>query len=127
MVKNRGTKDYYVRGTFTKHNLDFSNDVLHINDCGFDQISVEPVVCDAKQEYAITEEDLPKICEEYELLANKIVEKKKNNGKINFFHFMIDLNQGPCVIKRLRGCGCGNEYVAISPDGDSVNWCYNFN
>lgn len=125
LVKERGTKDYYVRGTFTKHNLDFSDDVLHINDCGFDQISVEPVVCDSNKEYALTEEDLSKICEEYELLANKIVERKKNNSKINFFHFMIDLKQGPCVIKRLRGCGCGNEYVAISPDG-CIYPCHQF-
>ena len=120
LVEGRKDKDYYVRGTFTKYNLDFLKDVLHINDCGFDQISVEPVVCDSSCEYAITEEDLPKIFEQYELLANKIVEKKKNNHKINFFHFMIDLNQGPCLIKRLKGCGCGNEYVAISPDG----WIY---
>ena len=120
LVEGRKDKDYYVRGTFTKYNLDFLKDVLHINDCGFDQISVEPVVCDSSCEYAITEEDLPKIFEQYELLANKIVQKKKNNHKINFFHFMIDLNQGPCLIKRLKGCGCGNEYVAISPDG----WIY---
>lgn len=125
LVKNRGSKDYYVRGTFTKHNLDFSKDVLHINDCGFDQISIEPVVCDTSKEYALTEKDLPKIFEEYEILANKIVERKKNNSKINFFHFMIDLKQGPCVIKRLRGCGCGNEYVAISPDG-CIYPCHQF-
>lgn len=120
LVEGRKDKDYYVRGTFTKYNLDFVKDVLHINDCGFDQISVEPVVCDLSCGYAITGEDLPKIFKQYELLANKIVEKKKNNHKINFFHFMIDLNQGPCLIKRLKGCGCGNEYVAISPDG----WIY---
>ena len=120
LVEGRKDKDYYVRGTFTKYNLDFLKDVLHINDCGFDQISVEPVVCDSNCEYAITEEDLPKIFEQYELLANKIVEKKKAGQKINFFHFMIDLNQGPCLIKRLKGCGCGNEYVAISPEG----WIY---
>ena len=120
LVEGRKDKDYYVRGTFTKYNLDFVKDVLHINDCGFDQISVEPVVCDSSCEYAITEEDLPKIFEQYELLANEIVEKKKAGQKINFFHFMIDLNQGPCLIKRLKGCGCGNEYVAVSPDG----WIY---
>ena len=120
LVEGRKDKDYYVRGTFTKYNLDFVKDVLHINHCGFDQISVEPVVCDSSCEYAITEEDLPKIFEQYELLANKIVENKKAGQKINFFHFMIDLNQGPCLIKRLKGCGCGNEYVAISPDG----WIY---
>ena len=111
-------KDWYVRGTYTKHNLDFSNDVMHLYDLGFDEISVEPVMAESKEPYAITEADLPKIFDEYEQLSRKI-KKIRDEGKfINFFHFMIDLDQGPCAIKRLRGCGSGNEYVSITPDGD---------
>ena len=118
-------KDYYVRGTYTKYNLDFSNDVMHLYDLGFDEISVEPVMADPSEPYAITKADLPKIFKEYEVLSEKI-QKIRNEGKyINFFHFMLDLDQGPCAIKRLRGCGCGNEYVAITPDGD-IYPCHQF-
>ena len=117
---------YYVRGTFTKYNIDFGNDVMHMFDLGFDQISFEPVVADAKQPYALTYEDLPDVFAEYERLSKLIIENKKSAGKhFNFYHFMIDLDQGPCAIKRLRGCGCGNEYVAITPDGD-VYPCHQF-
>lgn len=116
---------YYVRGTYTKHNLDFSKDVLHLNDAGFDQISVEPVVSDPNMDYAITESDLPTICDEYDNLALEIIKRKKDGQAINFFHFMIDLEQGPCAIKRLRGCGSGNEYVAVTPDGD-IYPCHQF-
>ena len=117
---------YYVRGTFTKYNKDFGNDVMHMFDLGFDQISFEPVVADAKQPYALTYEDLPDVFTEYERLSKLIIENKKSAGKhFNFYHFMIDLDQGPCAIKRLRGCGCGNEYVAITPDGD-VYPCHQF-
>lgn len=125
LVDHRGDKDYYVRGTFTKYNLDFAKDVLHINDAGFDQLSVEPVVTSDDQPYALTEEDLPRIFEEYETLAKEIIKRKKAGSGINFFHFMIDLNQGPCAIKRLRGCGCGNEYVAVTPEGD-IYPCHQF-
>lgn len=122
----KGEKDqYYVRGTFTKHNLDFSNDVISLVNAGFDQISVEPVVADEKQPYALSEQDLPRIYEEYEKLARYIIEKKKSGQGFNFFHFMLDLDQGPCAIKRLRGCGCGNEYVAVTPDGD-IYPCHQF-
>ncbi len=126
LVDGRGDKDYYVRGTFTKYNLDFAEDVLHINSLGFKQLSVEPVVADPSLPYAITEEDLPKIFSEYDRLE-KIMEEQKLSGgkKFNFFHFMIDLDQGPCVIKRLRGCGCGNEYIAVTPDGD-IYPCHQF-
>lgn len=123
LVDNRGDKDYYVRGTFTKNNLDFSKDVIHIHDLGFDQLSVEPVIASDSHEYSLTDEDLPKIFEEYENLAKEII-KRKDTG-INFFHFMIDLNQGPCAIKRIRGCGCGNEYVAVDPEGD-IYPCHQF-
>lgn len=117
-----GRTDYYVRGTFTKYNLDFANDVLHVaNDLGFEQLSIEPVVTDEKYPYALTGDDLPKVFSEYDRLYD-IMEK---GCGFNFFHFMIDLQQGPCAIKRLRGCGCGNEYVAVTPDGD-IFPCHQF-
>ena len=116
---------YYVRGTFTKHNLDFAKDVMHLNELGFDQISIEPVVSEDYRDYAITEKELPRIFEEYEELAKQMIALKNAGKGFNFFHFMIDLDQGPCAIKRLRGCGCGNEYVAVTPDGD-VYPCHQF-
>ena len=125
LVEKRGDKEYYVRGTYTNYNLDFSEDVMHLYKQGFDQVSVEPVMEDESVEYAITEKDLDKIYAEYDKLVDKIANIKKNGGFINFFHFMIDLDQGPCVIKRLRGCGSGNEYVAITPDGD-IYPCHQF-
>lgn len=125
LVNSRGDKDYYVRGTFTKYNLDFTKDVLHMVKLGFDQLSIEPVVSDKELEYSIKEDDLPKVFEEYEHLAKEIIKRRKNNEYFNFFHFMIDLNQGPCAIKRLRGCGCGNEYIAITPTGD-IFPCHQF-
>ncbi len=125
LVEKRGDKEYYVRGTFTKNNLDFSNDVFDLYNNGFDQISVEPVVCEASADYAITEKELPAIFNEYERLAERILENEKKGKKFNFFHFMLDLDQGPCAIKRLRGCGCGNDYVAITPDGD-IYPCHQF-
>ena len=123
--KRPNDKDWYVRGTYTKYNLDFSEDVVHLHDLGFEQISVEPVMADAKEPYAITEADLPRIFKEYEVLAEKIKKIREEGKFINFFHFMLDLDQGPCAIKRLRGCGCGNEYVAITPDGD-IYPCHQF-
>lgn len=125
LVERRGDKEYYVRGTFTKYNLDFANDVEHLYQEGFDQISVEPVIADHKIPYALTEEDLPRIYDEYDHLALKMIERKKSGKCYNFFHFMIDLDQGPCAIKRLRGCGCGNEYVAVTPEGD-IYPCHQF-
>lgn len=117
-----GRTDYYIRGTFTRYNLDFANDILHMAELGFKQLSVEPVVTDSKFPYAITAEDLPVIFKEYDRLY-EIMENDPD--KFNFFHFKIDLNQGPCAIKRLRGCGCGNEYVAVTPDGE-VFPCHQF-
>ncbi len=125
LVSKRGDKEYYVRGTYTKYNLDFSEDVIHLYEQGFDQVSVEPVMADAKEAYAITEGDLPKIFNEYEVLEEKLENIKSKGGFCNFFHIMLDLDQGPCAIKRLRGCGCGNEYVAITPDGD-IYPCHQF-
>lgn len=125
LVATRGDKDYYARGTFTKHNLDFTNDVLHLAEQGFDQISVEPVVSDINLEYSIKEADLPRVFEEYEHLSNVIIDRKKAGKGFNFFHFSLDLQQGPCAIKRLRGCSCGNEYVAVTPEGD-IFPCHQF-
>ena len=122
-----GRTDYYVRGTFTKHNLDFVNDVLHIAEQGFYQLSVEPVTAPEEMDYAITEKDLPVIFKEYDRLYDIMADSVEKTGKkpFNFFHFMIDLQQGPCAIKRLRGCGCGPEYGAVTPDGD-VYPCHQF-
>lgn len=115
---SRGQKKYYARGTFTRHNLDFSKDVLHLADLGFEQISVEPVVADEKEEYALKWGDVPKICEEYDKLAKEIIKREKEGRGFHFFHFMIDLTGGPCVYKRLSGCGSGTEYLAVTPWGD---------
>ena len=115
---SRDQMRYYVRGTFTHHNLDFAKDVLHLADLGFKQISVEPVVAPDDADYAIREEDLPRLFEEYDHLAKEIIKRKKNGQEFNFFHFMIDLEGGPCVAKRLSGCGSGTEYLAGTPWGD---------
>lgn len=115
---SRNQDKYYVRGTFTHHNLDFSKDVLHLADLGFKQISVEPVVAPDTEDYAIREEDLPQLFAEYDALAAEMVERKKAGNDFNFFHFMIDLEGGPCVAKRLSGCGSGTEYLAVTPWGD---------
>jgi uncharacterized protein len=125
LVDGRGDKEYYVRGTYTAYNKDFAADVKALAELGFDQISVEPVVASTKEPYALKESDLPELFAEYERLANWLVADRKTGKHINFFHFMLDLDQGPCAIKRLRGCGCGNEYVAITPDGD-IYPCHQF-
>lgn len=125
LVERRGDGEYYVRGTYTRKNLDFASDVLHLADEGFDQISVEPVVCAENSPYSLRKEDLPKILSEYERLAIAFIERKKEGRGFNFFHFMIDLDGGPCIHKLLRGCGCGNEYVAVTPEGD-IYPCHQF-
>ncbi|NLL05477.1 MAG: thioether cross-link-forming SCIFF peptide maturase [Clostridiaceae bacterium] len=125
MAQSRGQDNYYVRGTFTRENLDFSEDVLHLADQGFKQISVEPVVAAKDIGYDLREEDLPVLYEEYEKLAYELVKRKKEGKGFNFFHFMIDLSQGPCIAKRLRGCGSGHEYVAVTPEGD-IYPCHQF-
>ncbi len=111
-------KQYYIRGTFTHYNLDFAKDVLHFADLGFDQISIEPVVAPADAPYAIRPEDLPVIKEQYDLLALEMIRRQREGRGFTFFHFMIDLTGGPCVYKRLSGCGSGTEYLAVTPWGD---------
>lgn len=117
-AESRNQDKYYVRGTFTHNNLDFSRDVLHLADLGFRQISVEPVVAQPEESYALREEDLPQLFEEYDSLAAEMIKRKKEGKDFNFFHFMIDLEGGPCVAKRLSGCGSGTEYLAVTPWGD---------
>ena len=118
LAESRNQTNYYVRGTFTRHNLDFAADVMHLADLGFEQISVEPVVAAEDEEYAIRREDIPRILEEYDKLAVELIRRKKEGKGVNFFHFMIDLEGGPCVAKRLSGCGSGTEYLAVTPWGD---------
>ena len=117
-AKSRNQENYYVRGTFTRHNLDFAKDVLHLADLGFKQISMEPVVAQATEDYAIRPEDVPAVCEQYDILAREMIKREKEGRGFNFFHFMIDLSGGPCVYKRLSGCGSGTEYLAVTPWGD---------
>ncbi|MCI8919571.1 MAG: thioether cross-link-forming SCIFF peptide maturase [Eubacterium sp.] len=117
-AESRHQDKYYVRGTFTHHNLDFSKDVLHLADLGFKQISVEPVVAPQSEDYAIREQDLPKLYEQYDQLAEEMIRREKEGNGFCFFHFMIDLEGGPCVAKRLSGCGSGTEYLAVTPWGD---------
>ena len=118
LAAKRGDRDYYVRGTYTANNLDFSEDVLHMAELGFDQLSVEPVVLPDGSEFEIRKEHLPALFGQYEKLAEELLKLRREGRKVNFFHFMIDLEGGPCVAKRLRGCGSGTEYLAVTPQGD---------
>lgn len=118
LAESRNQKNYYVRGTFTHENLDFSEDVKHLAELGFEQISVEPVVAADSESYAIQKEDVPKLLDEYDKLARYILKSRREGKWFQFFHFMIDLSGGPCVAKRLSGCGSGTEYLAVTPWGD---------
>ncbi|MCI8521768.1 MAG: thioether cross-link-forming SCIFF peptide maturase [Lachnospiraceae bacterium] len=118
VAESRNQMDYYVRGTFTRNNLDFAEDVKHLADEGFEQISVEPVVARPEEDYALRMEDVPAILKEYDELALEYIRRKKAGKGFNFFHFMINLEGGPCVAKRLSGCGSGTEYLAVTPWGD---------
>ncbi|MEE8835808.1 MAG: thioether cross-link-forming SCIFF peptide maturase [Eubacteriales bacterium] len=117
-AERRHQDRYYVRGTYTHYNLDFAKDVLAMADLGFKQISIEPVVAPPTEDYAIREEDVPVLCEQYDILAKEVIKRAKEGRGFNFYHFMIDLSGGPCVYKRLSGCGAGGEYLAVSPWGD---------
>ena len=118
LAESRDQNNYYIRGTFTRENLDFSEDVKHFADLGFKQISIEPVVGPEEDPYSIREQDLPQILEEYDKLAKEYIKRHKEGNGFTFFHFMIDLSGGPCVYKRLSGCGSGTEYLAVTPWGD---------
>ena len=117
-AQRRDGRDYYVRGTFTHANTDFTNDILHLADLGFTQLSMEPVVCDPSDPSALTEEDLPILYEQYEKLAYEMLQRYKQGKPLTFYHYMIDLNHGPCIYKRIAGCGSGTEYFAVTPWGD---------
>ena len=117
-AESRGQSHYYVRGTFTRNNLDFAEDVKHYAELGFTQLSMEPVVASPDEPYAIRKEDIPQICEEYDRLALWLIDQSRKGRPLSFFHFMIDLSGGPCVYKRMSGCGSGTEYLAVTPWGD---------
>ena len=117
-ARRRGDSGYYVRGTFTHNNTDFTNDIFHLADLGFTQLSMEPVVCSPDDPYALTREDLPVLFEQYEILAKDMLRRKKEGHPITFYHYMIDLTHGPCIHKRIAGCGSGTEYFAVTPWGD---------
>lgn len=118
MVKRRGDKEYYIRGTYTHYNTDFTKDILHMADLGFTKLAMEPVVASPDAPYALKEEDLPTLFDQYEKLAAEMVRREKNGKGFTFFHYMIDLEGGPCIAKRIAGCGVGTEYVAVTPWGD---------
>ena len=117
-VEARGGKDYYMRGTFTHNNPDFLKDIQQMLDLGFTELSMEPVVCAAGDPSALTEEDLPIVMEQYEKLAELMLERDREGRPFTFYHYMIDLTGGPCIYKRISGCGSGTEYMAVTPWGD---------
>ncbi|MBQ5812937.1 MAG: thioether cross-link-forming SCIFF peptide maturase [Clostridia bacterium] len=117
-VEARGGKDYYMRGTFTHNNVDFTEDIFHMADLGFTELSMEPVVCAPDDPSALTKEDLPKLFEQYEILAKDMLRRKREGKPITFYHYMIDLKNGPCIYKRISGCGSGTEYMAVTPWGE---------
>ncbi|MBU5485536.1 thioether cross-link-forming SCIFF peptide maturase [Clostridium sp. MSJ-11] len=126
MVEMRGKgKQYYARGTFTRNNTDFFEDVLHLVNEGFDEVSVEPVVLEEGHPLSLREEDLPKIFEQYDKIYKEMVKRHKEGNSFKFYHFNVDLQGGPCVYKRISGCGAGHEYVAITPSGD-IYPCHQF-
>ncbi len=118
LVKSREGKGYYMRGTFTHQNPDFTKDVFHMADLGFTELSMEPVVCAADDPMALTPEDIEIVKEQYEILAKDMIRREKEGKPITFYHYMIDLTEGPCIYKRISGCGSGTEYMAVTPWGD---------
>jgi uncharacterized protein len=119
------TKQYYVRGTFTRNNTDFFEDVLHMADLGFKEISIEPVVLKEDNELSLREEDLPEIFQNYDRLYEEMLRRYKEGNSFKFYHFNVDLQGGPCVYKRISGCGAGHEYIAVTPEGD-IYPCHQF-
>ena len=118
LVESRGGKGYYMRGTFTHANPDFTKDVFHMADLGFTELSMEPVVCAPDDPAALTEEDLPIVLEQYEILAKEMLKREEEGRGFTFYHYMLDLTHGPCIYKRISGCGSGTEYMAVTPWGD---------
>jgi uncharacterized protein len=118
LVAARGGKGYYMRGTYTHYNTDFTRDLFHMADLGFTELSMEPVVCPPGDPYALTEEDLPVLMEQYEILAEDMLRRYKAGKPITFYHYILDLKHGPCIYKRISGCGSGTEYMAVTPWGD---------
>lgn len=117
-IEKREGKDYYIRGTYTRFNKDFAADILHMADLGFKEISIEPVVAEPSAPYALKTEDLPELLEQYEVLAKEMIKRERKGEGFTFYHYMIDLDGGPCVVKRVSGCGVGTEYMAVTPEGD---------
>ncbi len=118
LVESRGGKNYYMRGTFTHANPDFTKDVFHMADLGFTELSMEPVVCAPGDPAGLTDEDIEIVKEQYEILAKDMLRREKEGNPITFYHYMIDLTDGPCIYKRISGCGSGTEYMAVTPWGD---------
>ncbi len=118
LVDSRDGEGYYMRGTYTHNNTDFAADVLHMNSLGFRELSMEPVVCPPGDPYALTEADLPVLFEQYDLLAKEMIKLRREGKPITFYHYMIDLERGPCIHKRIAGCGSGSEYMAVTPTGE---------
>ncbi len=118
LVEKRGGKDYYMRGTFTHHNPDFLEDIKTMLDLGFNELSMEPVVCASGDPSELTQEDLPIVLKQYEDLANLMIKRREEGKPFTFYHYMIDLKGGPCIYKRISGCGSGTEYMAVTPWGD---------
>ena len=118
MAESRGQKDYYVRGTYTHYNTDFAADILHIADLGFKSLAMEPVVAPPEADYALKYEDLPVLFEQYDILAKEMLKREKEGRGFTFFHYMVDLEAGPCIYKRIAGCGVGTEYMAVTPTGE---------
>ena len=118
LVESRNNQGYYVRGTYTHNNVDFTNDIIHMADLGFTELSMEPVVCPPGDPYALTDEDLPGLFEQYEILAKEMIKRKKEGRPFTFYHYMLDLKHGPCIYKRITGCGSGTEYMAVTPWGE---------
>lgn len=115
---SRNQKDYYIRGTYTHNNLDFSNDIIHMANLGFKELSIEPVVSALEEPYALKEEDLPVLKEQYQILADEMLKRYRKGNGFTFYHYMIDLDSGPCIVKRISGCGVGTEYLAVTPNGE---------
>lgn len=115
---SRNQENYYMRGTYTHNNLDFSKDIIHMADMGFKELSIEPVVCSPDEPYALKDSDLPILKEQYQILADEMLKRYRKGNGFTFYHYMIDLDAGPCIVKRVSGCGVGTEYLAVTPNGE---------